>query len=90
MKTTLVALVLSVAFQAQAQSADPTALPPAGAKPADTAPAKVAADDPNRKVCRLERELGSNRAKRICHTRAELDAQSEAARASLSDGQRGQ
>ena len=34
----------------------------------------------DKKLCRLERELGSQRAKRVCYTREQLDANSEAAR----------
>lgn len=97
MKTLLLALLLAGTAQAQstdtaeaaarAGTAAPAAAPVAAAPEASSKP--IAQDAGDRKICKLERELGSNRAKRVCRTRTEMDAQSEAARASLSDAQRG-
>ncbi|GAB6195898.1 hypothetical protein [Lysobacter xanthus] len=91
MKTMVVALLL-VTGSAWAQSgtvaADaPAAAPAVAAAPATAAAPAAAGED--KKVCKLERELGSNRAKRVCRTRAEVNADADAARASLQDAQRG-
>lgn len=61
-----------------------TAAPPAAAAPtAATAPA-----DPDEKVCKVEREIGSNRLKRVCRTRAQIDNEQAAAREALSREQK--
>ncbi|TZF88945.1 hypothetical protein [Cognatilysobacter lacus] len=95
MKMMLFALVLA-AGAAQAQAVDSTASASAEAPTASTSQAEPApgaepkvADTGQRKLCKLERELGSNRAKRVCRTREEIDASTEAARASISAAQRG-
>ncbi|MFZ5658131.1 MAG: hypothetical protein ACOY37_13970 [Pseudomonadota bacterium] len=44
--------------------------------------------DPDEKVCKVERELGSNKLKRVCRTRAQLDAERDATREALSREQR--
>ncbi|GAB1596700.1 hypothetical protein [Lysobacter claricitrinus] len=91
MKTMLLALML-VTGAAQAQMADTTSTSATQAAASDTtqpAAAPKVADDSDKKICKLERELGSNRAKRVCHTRAELDASSAASRDALSAAQRG-
>ncbi|AXK72947.1 hypothetical protein DWG18_12105 [Lysobacter sp. TY2-98] len=97
MKTMLLALVL-VTGAAQAQMAETTSTTASAstenasaseASSITTPAAPKVADNGEKKICKLERELGSNRAKRVCHSREELDAQSEASRAALSAAQRG-
>ena len=71
--------------------ADPPAVTPAPEAAAETVPAAAPAvteAKAEEKVCKLERQLGSNKMKRVCHTRAELDRQSESAREALSREQR--
>lgn len=97
MKTMLIALALVAGTpQARAVDATPTPSAPADAPTAATAeaaPATPAAPEAavatEKKSCKLERELGSNRAKRVCRTRAEMNADAEAARNSISEAQRG-
>ena len=80
----LAALLLATVL---AQAADPPAAP-AAPEAVVEAPAPVADSKADEKVCKLERQLGSNKMKRVCHTRAELDRKSEAAREALSREQR--
>lgn len=63
---------------------------PAAPPAAETATAAAAAPaaDPNEKVCKVERELGSNKLKRVCRTRAQIDAERDAARETLTREQR--
>lgn len=67
-----------------------------GAAPKDTTPAAIPAAspapepaaDPSEKVCKVAREIGSNKLKRVCRTRAQMDADREAAREALTREQR--
>lgn len=63
-----------------AQSADQA--PPAAAQPAADAPAQpaVAEADPDERVCRRERTIGSNRPTMVCRTRAQAERERERAR----------
>lgn len=60
------ALVL-LASPALAQTEVPATPAPAVAPE----PEKAAKDDPNRLICKSEREMGSNRPKKVCKTAAE-------------------
>lgn len=71
------------AFAGPNDAAPPAPTPATAAEPA--APAKA---DPNEKVCKLERQLGSNKMKRVCRTRAQMEIDREAAREALSREQR--
>ena len=82
MKTTLLfALLLVGAPAVHATDAQPTS-------EAAVAPAAESKADPDEKVCKVERELGSNKMKRVCRTRAQVDADREAARDALTREQR--
>jgi hypothetical protein len=56
---------------------------------ADTPDAEAVANseaadyDPNERVCRRERKTGSNLSRKVCYTRAELEARAEADQAAL-------
>lgn len=60
---------------------------PTAAAPAAT-PSTAAQADGEAKVCKLEKELGSNRPKRICRTKAQIEAERAAARDAVSREQR--
>lgn len=77
---------LLLAAPVLATASEQPASPPA----AETAAAAAAAPaaDPNEKVCKVERELGSNKLKRVCRTRAQIDAERDAARETLTREQR--
>ncbi len=79
------ALLVSAApaFAGTNDAAQSAATPATAAEPADAAKA-----DPNEKVCKLERQLGSNKMKRVCRTRAQIEIDREAAREALSREQR--
>lgn len=64
------------------------AVPPAATPAAAEAPAEAAKSDQDEKVCKLERQLGSNKMKRVCRTRAQMEIDREAAREALSREQR--
>lgn len=66
----------------------PQAAAPTDAAPAVAVPAQDAAADANEKICKVGREIGSNKLKRVCRTRAQLDAEREAAREALTREQR--
>jgi predicted secreted protein len=85
----LLAAMLSAAAVAHADQPPtaPVAQAAAPTQEAAPAPAQPAAKT-DEKVCKLERQLGSNKMKRVCHSRADLDRQSEAARDALSREQR--
>lgn len=55
---------------------------------ATAAAPSAAAADPNEKICKVGRELGSNKLRRVCRTRAQIDAESEAVREALGREQR--
>lgn len=69
---------------APAPSPTTTAAPAAPA----AAPAAAAPVDPDEKVCKVEREIGSNRLKRVCRTRAQIENERAAAREALSREQK--
>lgn len=73
------------AFAGPNDAAQPAATPAAAEAPAAT---DAARPDPNEKVCKLERQLGSNKMKRVCRTRAQIEIDREAAREALSREQR--
>lgn len=83
------ALVLAALFCASPVFAGTDAPAPAAAPetPATPAPAAPAAD-PNEQVCKVERQIGSNKLKRVCRTRAQIDAEREAAREAIGREQR--
>lgn len=88
-RITLLAALLALAPAYAA--ADDTPQPAQKSEPAAAAPAPAAAPsaaDPDEKVCKVERELGSNKLKRVCRTRAQIDADSAAAREALGREQR--
>lgn len=64
-----------VAPVALAREAAPAPAP----TPAPAAPAKPAADDPNRVVCTREHVVGSNRPVKVCMTVAQRDALKDSA-----------
>ena len=80
----LLASLLALALPAFAQT-DASALPPpAVAEAPQTSPA--ATDDADKgKVCRNERPIGSNRARRVCRTREQIRMESEMSRDSMVD-----
>lgn len=74
----------------RASAADPANVEPHSTAGVNAATVRVAADaqpDPNEKVCKLERQLGSNKMARVCRTRAQIDAERASARSSLARGQ---
>lgn len=84
-------LAAGLAF-ADGGAADAVATPPTAAPVVDSttvqataapAPAVIASADKDLKICRMVRTIGSNRATRICRTKAQLEADAEAARNSL-------
>lgn len=69
----------------------PTPSPTAADTPAASAaaPSTAAAPvDPDEKVCKVERDIGSNRLKRVCRTRAQIENERAAAREALSREQK--
>jgi len=80
----LLASMLALALPAVAQT-DTSALPqPVVAEaPESTQDAAAAADADTGKVCRNERPIGSNRAKRVCRTREQIRMESEMSRDSM-------
>lgn len=86
MKIALLLAVLqssAVATPAAAQDA----ATPVTAAPAAASPAPAAATE-GEKICTLERTLGSNRSKRVCRSKAQIDSDREAAREAMSREQR--
>ena len=76
------ALLLSVAL------AGATVAPPVPATGAgSTASAQTAADD-GKLICKREKATGSKLGKRVCRTAAQIEAEREAARASLDNSSR--
>ena len=69
--------------QAREESPAPAPAPAAAPAPAVTAPAKPAADDPNRIVCTREHVVGSNRPQKVCMTVAQREELKAAADRSL-------
>ncbi len=90
MKTTLLLALTLVVANAHATDPQPTTstgvetMASAGTEPVAAAPQV----DPNEKICKVERELGSNKMKRVCRTRAQIEIDREAAREALSREQR--
>ena len=92
----LFALMLAASVPAGANGASPAAVPGTAtavappSPPVGTAPPASAAAqaDPNEKICKVSRELGSNRLKRVCRTRAQMESERDAAREILSQEQR--
>ena len=84
----LAALLFATSLAQAAPPAGPTPAAPLAEEPGTPTPAAVADPPADEKVCKLERQLGSNKMKRVCHSRAELDRQGEAAREALSREQR--
>lgn len=86
----LLSAVLAAALAAPLHAADTTA-PAADAAPtteaAPAAPATTARNDGDVKVCRMVREIGSNRASRVCRTKAQIEAESETARSRMNGPQ---
>ena len=81
--------VSSIASAADpAPAAAPTAAAPAAAPAAAEAAPAAPAVDPNEQVCKVERVLGSNKMKRVCRTRAQIEVDRDAAREALSREQR--
>lgn len=90
----LLAVALSVVaispVVAQESAPGTVANEPAAAATAEATPPApaVASEAKVKKICRTERTVGSNRPKRICFTREELDGQSQAARDAMMQGSR--
>lgn len=87
----LLSAVLAAALAAPLHAADTTA-PAADAAPTTeaapaAAPATTARNDGDVKVCRMVREIGSNRASRVCRTKAQIEAESETARSRMNGPQ---
>ena len=72
-------LALSCAGPAFAAAADPHAGHQATERAAETPAVADAPEDKERKVCRLEKETGSNFPKRVCRTVAQMEADQRAA-----------
>lgn len=71
-----------------APTPEPVAVPtpePAAAPAPPAAP--VARNDGDVKVCRMVKEIGSNRATRVCKTKAQIEAESDLARKSMTGPQ---
>jgi len=75
----LLAVLATVPVLATAQNTRPLDV----AK-ATTGQASTAAQPEDRQVCRVEKELGSNRAKRVCRSSAQMERDRERAREELS------
>lgn len=90
------ALVVALAAPFSAGAADtppadaPVASSSAAAAPAaaPATPTTAQAADTNEKVCKLERQLGSNKMKRVCRTKEQMEIDRAAARETLTREQR--
>lgn len=78
----------ATAAAAGAQASPPPAATAPVAAPATPASPAAARPDPEEKVCKVEREIGSNRLKRVCRTRQQIDDAREAAREAISREQK--
>lgn len=77
-------LASDLTANAPAATGQPAA-PAAGAAPDAPKPAPVvASSDKNIKVCHMVRTIGSNMATRVCRTKAQIEADAEQARSSMS------
>lgn len=75
---------------AAATAAPSTVAPadPAQAGSTPAAPPAAATAGPDEQVCKVQREVGSNRLKRVCRSRAQIEREREASRDALSREQR--
>jgi hypothetical protein len=76
--------LLAAASFAQAQSQAKSATGPSeGNIPEASSAPPAKAFDSDEKICKVGREIGSNKLKRICRTRAQIEADRESARETL-------
>lgn len=78
MRISLLAATLLVAATASAQNTRQMDV-----SKATTEQSPAAAPDEDRQICRVEKQLGSNRAKRVCRSVAQMELDRERAREEL-------
>lgn len=88
MRGILCAALLAATPFATAQTVEPAPPVAPASSVVSATTEEIPAADPDEKVCKVARELGSNKLKRVCRTRAQIDAEREGARDALSREQR--